>query len=242
MNKLKIGKKRTTYIVRKVCSSFRKTKIKEVTVMADMGFSVSIDHYSLTDIRKQAAEIKKRVGKQEEALKSEIERTGMIENGKGEMVPLSSLSDVEKRNLVERACSKLISPTEAAILFKDADPNAEEIEADKARAAKFRPIQNKMFAGKKLTGQEMNFLREYYPEFATTAERAEAEAKALEQKLNACKNHTDAQRVFSEAKTQIMSGASKKDGSILFLSAALDEAYSKYMKRGVSGITMDFLA
>ncbi len=212
--------------------------------MADLPVINSANYYfgSHASICRRAEEIKKRVGKQEEELLAEIERTGMIQNGKGEMVPVSSLTDIEKRNLTERACSRLIEPEEAMILFKAADPLAEEIEADKARAAKFAPIQDKMLAGKKLTSAEKNFLREYYPQFAATAERMEAEAKALEQKLKGCKSSKDAQRIYTEAKSQLLSGASKKDGSILFLSAALDKAYKEHQKRGASGITMDIWA
>lgn len=53
--------------------------------------SANCNFGSLASIRKQAAAIAKRVDKQAEELHEEIERTGMIQNEKGEMVPVSSL-------------------------------------------------------------------------------------------------------------------------------------------------------
>ncbi len=99
-----------------------------------------------------------------------------------------------------------------------------------------------MRAGKKLTSKEKNFLREYYPQFAATAERMEAEAKALERRLKGCKSPADAQRIVAEAKAQILSGVSEKDRFGLFVAAALDEAYAKHRKRDASGITIDIRA
>lgn len=212
--------------------------------MSDSAMVISsVDQYGgLANVRRLHEQNKKEYLKKEAALMEEIERTGMIQNEYGEMVELSSLNDAEKNDLIGRAKSRLCSREEIVIGLLATAPNNDDVERSKALAEKFRPIQDKMLAGKKLTAQEMNFLRENYPEFAATAERMEAEAKALEQKLKACKDPKDAQRVFTEAKTRIMSGASKKDGSILFLSAALDEAYKKHMNRGASGITMDIFA
>ncbi len=121
-------------------------------------------------------------------------------------------------------------------------PNSDEVEADHARAAICRPIQDKMLAGKKLTGREKKFLREYYPQLAATAERMEAEAKALEQRLARCKSPEDAQRMVAEAKAQVLGGVSEKDSYGLFVAAALDGEYKKHQKRSASGITMEIWA
>ncbi len=212
--------------------------------MADLPAAVSSNYNfgSLASIRKQAAAIAKRVDKQAAALHEEIERTGMIQNGRGEMVPVSSLTDIERRNLEGRAVSRLVSTEEAVIGLLATAPNSDEVEADHARAAICRPIQDKMLAGKKLTGQEKKFLREYYPQLAATADRMEAEAKALEQRLKRCKSPEEAQRMVTEAKAQVLSGVNEKDSFGLFVVAALDEAYKKHQKRGACGITMDLWA
>ncbi len=198
---------------------------------------------SLASIRKQAAAIAKRVDKQAAELHEEIERTGMIKNEYGEMVPVSSLTEKERSNLEARTLRKFVSPEEIMIGFLATAPNSDDVERSKILAEKATKLQNKMLAGKSLTGAEKSFLRENnFSGLAAMAERMDAEAKALEQKLKGCKSEKDAQRVFTEAKAQLMSESGKKDGSILFLFAALDDAYAKHKKRGASGITMEILA
>ncbi len=58
--------------------------------MADLPAAISSNYNfgSLASIRKKAAAIGKRIEKQAAALHEEIERTGMIKNEYGEMVPV----------------------------------------------------------------------------------------------------------------------------------------------------------
>ncbi len=107
--------------------------------MADLPADVSssCNFGSLASIRKQAQAIQKRVDKQAAALHEEIERTGMIRNGRGEMVPVSSLTDIERRNLEGRAVSRLVSTEKAVIGLLATAANSDEVEADHTRAAVF---------------------------------------------------------------------------------------------------------
>ena len=129
---------------------------------------------------------------------------------------------------------KTISLNDAYILFMAADPHAEEVEENKALAAKAAKMQEKMMAGKELTGEEKNFLKEHFPELAAMADRMEQEAKQLEKSLQGCKSEDEERQVYMDAKMRIMSGTNKEDGSILFLSAAIDKAYSRHTKKGSS--------
>ena len=199
---------------------------------------------SVASIRKRADAIKNRVGTESEARKAEQEKTGLIRNpDTGEMVELSSISEETRVRWNEREEMNSISPGEAYILFKAADPNAEEVERSKELGAKAAKIQDKMLAGKKLSGSEKEFLREHFPDLAAKAARMEQEAKQLEKKLQCCKSKEEAQQAYMDAKMGIMNAVSKKDGAILFYIAALDATYSKYLKQGASSENkLDFLA
>ena len=78
----------------------------------------------------------------------------------------------------------------------------------------------------------MRILQEHYTSMAALAKRMEQEAEQLEKCLQRSKTVEGKKQAYLEAKKRIMSGASKDDGSILFLSAALDAAYAKHGKRG----------
>ena len=198
---------------------------------------------SLVSIRKQADAIKKRAGAEREARMAEQDRTGLIRNpDTGEMVQLSSVSEETRERWNDREDLSKISPYEAMILFEAADPNAEEVEASKARGARFAKIQDKMLAGKKITGEEMRFLQENYPPMAALAKRMEQEAEQLEKCLQRSKTEEGKYQAYLEAKMRIISGASKDDGSILFLSAALDAAYARHGKHGEPTAAIDTYA
>ena len=151
----------------------------------------------------------------------------------GEMVELSSISQDTRARWEQREQSKSVTPQEALLAALATAPHAEEIEADQARGAKFSKIQDKMLAGRKLTGQEKKFLQENYPETAAMADRMEQEAEQLEQKLKGSKTKEGKYQAYIDAKMRIMSGAdiSKgSDGGMMFLFAALDKAYAQHMK------------
>ena len=191
---------------------------------------------SLASIRKQADAIKQRVTAATEARIAEQERTGLIQNpDTGEMVELSSISEETRQFWNDRLEANTISPGEAMILFEAADPNAESVERSKKLAAIATKLQNKMFAGKTLTGKEKRWLRDNnFTWLANVADRMEQEAEQLKRKLARCKSKDEARQVYMNAKSCFVSGPDKNDGSFLFLSAALDEAYSQHTKQGAS--------
>lgn len=212
--------------------------------MAITGISSSNYNFgSLSSIRKQAQAIQDRLDAESATRKEEQERTGLIRNpSTGEMVELSSVPEWQRERWERREQANSVSPEDAMIGFMATAPHSEEIELDKQRAAEFTKIQNKMLAGKKLSGEEKKFLQEHYPEHAARAEMIEAEAEQLERSLKNCKSKDEAQQVYMNAKTRAMGGAGRKDGSILLLLPALDKAYHEYLKKGTSGKKLNLWA
>ena len=64
------------------------------------------------------------------------------------------------------------------------------------------------------------------------ADRMEQEARQLENSLKGSKSKEEANQIYMDAKMRLVNGTGKKDGSILFLMPAIDNAFSQYMKRG----------
>jgi len=188
----------------------------------------SSDFGSLASIRRQAKEIGDRVKRESDARKEEQERTGLIENQDGDMVEISSLTQKEVDWLNDWHDTRLVSPKEAMIGFMATAPHADEVEESKRLGAKCEKLQNKMLQGQKLTGAEKSFLREHYPQLASTADRMEAEAEGLKKKLQGCKSKEAADKAYLEAKMNVMNGLDSKDGSALFLMAAIDKAYEEH--------------
>lgn len=212
--------------------------------MAITGISSSNYNFgSLSSIRKQAQAIQDRLDAESATRKEEQERTGLIRNpSTGEMVELSSVPEWQRERWERREQANSVSPEDAMIGFMATAPHSEEIELDKQRAAEFTKIQNKMLAGKKLSGEEKKFLQEHYPEHAARAEMIEAEAEQLERSLKNCKSKDEAQQVYMNAKTRAMGEAGREDGSILLLLPALDKAYNEYLKKGTSGKKLNLWA
>ena len=198
-----------------------------MTVGSVISGSIS-DFGSLASIQRQAKEIGDRVKRESDARKEEQERTGLIKNQDGDMVEILSLTQKEVDRLNDWHDSHLVSIREAMIGFMASDPNAEEVERSKKLGAKFEKLQNKMLQGQKLTGEEKSFLREHYPQLASMADRMEAEAEGLKKKLQGCKSKEAANKAYLEAKINVMNGLDTKDGSALFLMAAIDKAYEEH--------------
>ena len=195
---------------------------------------------SVADIRKQAEAIRQRTMKLREARIAEQDKTGLIQDPKtGEMVELSSISEEQRERWNDKLDWDTVSPIEVALLFKDADPHLEDVERSKELGKVYAKLQNKMFSGKLLTSKEISWLRENeYTWLAGVAERAVQEAEQLEKSLRNCKSKDQAHQAYMNAKMRIMGGTDMKDGSILFLSPALDETYSQHMGRRTSTTSM----
>lgn len=139
-------------------------------------------------------------------------------------VEITNLSNADKVELERRAALDKVSPKEALMAALTTAPNNDDVERSKALAAKFAPIQNKMFSGKKLTAEEKQFLQKHYPEFATTAQRIEQEIEQLRNQVKHSKSKEDANRLIMEKKIQLMNSGNK-DGFLLFMMPAIDEAF-----------------
>lgn len=190
---------------------------------------------SLTSIRNQAYAIGERVKAESQARIAEQERTGLIKNPEnGEIVELSSVSQETRNRWEQIEQARSVSPQEAMIGFMATSPHAEEIERSKELGAMASKIQCKMLAGKKLSGEEKEFLREHFPELAAKAARMEQEARSLEQKLQRCRTKEEARQVYMEAKRAVMNSVDKNDCSALFYFAALDATYAEYSKEDAS--------
>lgn len=186
---------------------------------------------SLASIKKQAQAVANRVEAESKARKAKQEATGLMKNAKGDLVEISSIPEWEREVLEQRAIADSVSPREALLAALATQPNAEEVEQNKALAAKATVIQNKMLSGKKLTSAEKSFLRENFQNLAAMADRMEQEAIQLENSLKGSKSKEEANQIYMDAKMRLVNGAGKKDGSILFLMPAIDNAFSQYMKR-----------
>lgn len=68
---------------------------------------------------------------------------------------------------------------------------------EEKRAAYEQKIRQKMEAGKKLSGEEMNYLRVYQPELYQSALRVENARKVLRTKLQSCKSKEEVDNVVS---------------------------------------------
>ena len=115
------------------------------------------------------------------------------------------------------------------IAFELACPNRAEVERSIELSKKFVPIQNKLFAGKKLSPEEKAFLQEHFPEYYAKAMQIEEEAAQLKKRLRAAGSKEEAAQIYMEAKIQAMS-AGVNDQSVLLLIPALDEAYNEFKK------------
>lgn len=197
---------------------------------------------SLESIRKQAKEIADRVEKQSAARKEEQEKTGLIENREGVMVEISSLTEKQVESLNHWHDVMLVSPEEAMIGFLATAPHSDEVEEDKQRAARMTKIQDKMLTGQKLTNDEKSFMREFYPEMAAKAEQMEQLAEQVTKRLQNSKSKKESQQIYMEEKMNIVSQLDPKDGSALFLIAAIDNAYAEHNGRKNSAFNIDIFA
>ena len=190
---------------------------------------------SLASIRKQAYAIGDRVKAESDARKAEQEKTGLIRNPEtGEMVELSSVPEWKRDVWEEWEQSASVTPQEALLAALATAPHSDEVEENKALAAKAAKMQDKMLSGQALTGEEKSFLRANFPQLADMADCMEQEAEQLKKSLEGSKSKDEKYQAYIDAKMRLVSASSKKDGSILFLSAALDKAYAQHMKGGAT--------
>jgi len=134
-----------------------------------------------------------------------------------------NLEEMYKR-LEIRAEGLKTSMNDFIAAFEAADPNRAEVERSIELSKKFIPIQNKMFAGKPLSGAEKQFLQEHYPEFYAKAIQIEQEVAQLKARLKAANSKEEASQIYLETKMRLI-GNGKDPASVFFTKPAIDEAY-----------------
>lgn len=130
---------------------------------------------NLASIKQQAQAVAKRVEAESKARRAEQEATGLMKNADGDMVEISSIPEWEREVLEQREITNSVSPKEALLAALATAPNSEEVEQNKALAAKASAMQNKILSGQKLTGAEKSFLQNNFPNLAAMANRMELE-------------------------------------------------------------------
>ena len=104
------------------------------------------------------------------------------------------------------------------------DPTAGMTDAQKERFVK--KIYAKIQSGKKLTPDEMAYLRKYDPVTYMKVARIQAQREALETQLKSCKSKEEAQELY----TDTMSRVPEDDPARAELLVAYDDAYEEFKK------------
>ena len=104
--------------------------------------------------------------------------------------------------------------------FNDRVPG---LERAKILGAKASAINGKMKSGKKLTEEEISFLKEHFPELYMTAKRIEMEIEQLRNQLNNCATQEEKNKLILQKKSQLMSEAKRDPGGVQMMIAAIDE-------------------
>ena len=104
------------------------------------------------------------------------------------------------------------------------DPTAGMTDAQRERFIK--KIYAKIQSGKKLTQDELAYLRKYDPVTYMKVARIQAQREALEEQLKCCKSKEEAQELYTDAVSRIP----EDDPARAELLAAYDDAYGEFKK------------
>ena len=104
------------------------------------------------------------------------------------------------------------------------DPTAGMTDAQRERFIK--KIYAKIQSGKKLTQDELAYLRRYDPVTYMKVARIQAQREALEAQLKCCKSKEEAQELYTDAVSRIP----EDDPARAELMAAYDDAYGEFKK------------
>lgn len=104
------------------------------------------------------------------------------------------------------------------------DPTAGMTDAQRERFIK--KIYAKIQSGKKLTQDELAYLRRYDPVTYMKVARIQAQREALEAQLKCCKSKEEAQELYTDAVSRIP----EDDPARAELLAAYDDAYGEFKK------------
>ena len=86
--------------------------------------------------------------------------------------------------------------------------------------------QNKVYSGKKLSAEEMRYIKIHYPALYPYVERVQIQRQALEERIKHCHSKEEVQDVYSEAMFHI----SDDDPAKQMLYAAYDDVLKEFKK------------
>ncbi len=108
------------------------------------------------------------------------------------------------------------------------DPASDMTEDEKKEYE--RKIEQKMKMGKRLTSEELNFLRVYNPELYKSAMRVEILRKSLQNRLKSCRSKDEVNSVIMSQMGTIRS--MKKDPDREYIAAMVREVVQKFKESG----------
>ncbi len=114
----------------------------------------------------------------------------------------------------------------ATTLFPEDE--VKKVEESQARYKKYERILNRMMTGKKLTAEEMQFLRQHYPEAAAKAERIQQEIQMLEEQFRACDTAEETDQLYEKVKTEALLRFAQKDSTGMALLPAVERMHDAY--------------
>lgn len=95
-------------------------------------------------------------------------------------------------------------------------------EEDKAK--ELQKILRKLKSGVKLTGDELSFIKRFYPQMYSHVMRVQNQRQQLENQLKSAKSKEEAAQIFANA----MGGIAKDDPDKEMLQAAYSKAYTEF--------------
>ena len=118
------------------------------------------------------------------------------------------------------------SASDALRMISNQIRKTNKAQSDEEKGKRLGAIQAKLRAGKKLTSEEMDYLRANDPEAYMHALRIQQARKSLEESLKHAKSKQEAQEIISSA----VSGITKDDPDREAMIAAVSDVADKFMK------------
>lgn len=97
---------------------------------------------------------------------------------------------------------------------------------DAQKSSYDRKVMNKVYSGKKLSAEEMRYIKIHYPALYPYVERVQIQRQALEERIKHCHSKEEVQDVYSEAMFHI----SDDDPAKQMLYAAYDDVLMEFKK------------
>lgn len=97
---------------------------------------------------------------------------------------------------------------------------------DEQKSAYDRKVMNKVYSGKKLTSEELRYIKIHYPAMYIYVQRVQIQRQALEERMKHCHSKQEVQSVYSDAMLHI----SDKDPAKMLLCAAYDDVLKEFKK------------